>query len=148
MKLSTASGIISFAMKLEGESINFYKDAAQKYVEARDIFLSFGEENKRNKALLKRVYYEVISDALETGFSFEGLNTDDYPIEMGLINDTNYSDVLRRAMEMEDRIQRFYRAAAEKSQSLMADIPRAFERIAKKRNERKLKLKLLQEDHE
>jgi len=148
MKLSTASGIISFAIKLEGESVNFYKDAAQKYVEARDIFLSFGEENKRNKALLKRVYYEVISDALETGFSFEGLNTDDYPIEMGLINDTNYSDVLRRAMEMEDRIQRFYRAAAEKSQSLMADIPRAFERIAKKRNERKLKLKLLQEDHE
>jgi len=147
MKLNTASETINFAVKLENDSAKFYEDAAQKYVKTRKAFLSFAEENKRNRTLVERTYYEVISDALEAGFSFEGLNADDYPIETGLTSDTSYSDVLRRAIGIEDRIQRFYLDAAEKSKSLMADVPRAFERVAKRRNERKLKLRsLLKED--
>lgn len=41
------------------------------------------------------------------------------------------------AIEMEGKIQRFYLDAAEVSMSLMADIARAFERIAKERDKRK-----------
>jgi len=143
MELNTASETINFAVKLENDSAKFYENVAQRYAEGREVFRSFAVENKRNRTLVGRAYYEVISDALEACFSFEGLNTDDYLIETELIEDTSYSDMLRMAIEIEDRIQRFYLDAAERSKSLMADVPRAFERVAKKRSERKLKLRSL-----
>jgi len=143
MKLNTASEIINFAVKLEDNSAKFYENLAQRYEEGREIFLLFAQENKKNKTLVKRTYYEVISDALEAGFSFKSLNTDDYLLETGLIEDKGYFDILRMAIEIEERIQKFYLVTAEQSKSLMADIPRAFERIARKRNERKLKLRSL-----
>jgi len=146
VELQTASAVISFAKNLENDSAAFYVNAAQTYPEAAEVFLPFSEENKRNRILVERTYYEVISDALEAGFSFEGLNTDDYSIKGESIGGESYSDMLNRAIEMEGKVQEFYLAAAEKSRSLMADIPRVFERVARKRDQRKLKLSLLLEE--
>ena len=146
MELQTASAVISFAKNLESDSAAFYVNAAQTYPQAAEAFLLLSEENKRNRILVERTYYEVISDALEAGFSFEGLNSDDYPIKPESIPDESYSDVLKRAMGIEGDIQEFYLAAAEKSRSLMADIPRVFERVARKRDQRKLKLSSLLEE--
>jgi rubrerythrin len=143
MELTTASAIISFAVKLEDDSAKFYEIVADRYGEGRETFRSLAAENKKNRILVERAYYEVISDALEAGFSFEGLNADDYLVKAELVGDTSYSNMLLMAVEMEDIIQRFYLDAAERSQSLLADVPRAFERVAKKRNERKLKLRSL-----
>ena len=44
---------------------------------------------------------------------------------------------------MEEKIQKFYLDSAEVSKSLMADIPRIFERIAEKRDKRKNSLNVL-----
>lgn len=41
---------------------------------------------------------------------------------------------------MEEKIQKYYLDSAEESKSLMADIPRVFERIAKKRDKRMMQL--------
>jgi hypothetical protein len=41
---------------------------------------------------------------------------------------------------MEDRACDFYLEVAERSESLLATIPRAFRRVAKKRNKRKARL--------
>ena len=41
---------------------------------------------------------------------------------------------------MEEKIQKFYLGSAKMSKSLLADIPRAFERIAKGRDKRKIQL--------
>jgi hypothetical protein len=41
---------------------------------------------------------------------------------------------------MEDRIISFYENASKQSQGLLADVPRAFKAVQKKRVERKLKL--------
>ena len=54
--------------------------------------------------------------------------------------------VLRKALDIEERIGKFYSDAAEKSKGLLADVPRAFERIARKRQERKEKLQSLSSD--
>lgn len=43
---------------------------------------------------------------------------------------------------MGEKIQKFYLDSAEVSKSLMADIPRVFERIAEKREKRKIELGL------
>ena len=47
------------------------------------------------------------------------------------------------AIEVEEKIIKFYSDAAEQSKPLMADIPRVFTRIAEKRNARVTKLRSL-----
>ena len=143
MELTTASAVISFAMELEDRSVKFYEELARRYKENKEIFSSFVKENRKNKVLIKRTYYETISDALETCFSIEHPNIDDYLIEIELAGDENYPDALRKALDMEQKIQKFYLDVAKKSKSLLADVSRVFERIARKRNERRLKLKSL-----
>lgn len=143
MQLQTASQVINFAVELEDKSVEFYEDLAEKFKQYKEVFLSFVKENKKNKLLVQRVYNEVVSDALETGFSFEDLGVDDYLIEIDLAEDVSLPDVLKKALDIEAKIERFYLNATKKSKSFLADVPRVFEKIGKKRDERKEKLKSL-----
>ena len=143
MKLNTASAVISFAKELEENSIKYYEKLIQKFPQSKETFLSFIKENKRNIISVQRVYQEVITDAIEGCFSFEGLDTNDYKFNTDLPTKTNYTEALKNAIEVEEKIQKFYLDTAEMSKSLMADIPRVFERIAKKRDKRKISLKVL-----
>lgn len=143
MKLNTASAVISFAKELEENSIKYYENLIQKFPQDNETFLSFIKKNKKNIVLVQRVYYEVITDAIEGCFAFEGLNTDNYSFSIELPKDASYSDVLEKARKIEEKIQKYYSDSSEVSKSLMADIPRVFERVAKKRDKRKIELKSL-----
>ena len=143
MKLHTTSEVISFTKKLEEQSATFYKELSQRYVKNEDIFLSFVKENKKNIIQVERAYYGVISDALEGCFAFN-VDTDKYPFTTELSEKADYSEALERAIDIEENIVKFYLDAAEQAKSLMADVPRAFKIIAKKReNNRKIALKSL-----
>lgn len=133
MALNTASEVVSFARKLEEESAQFYEQLAKQDKEAEEIWLSFAIENKRNIAQIERAYYGVISDAIEGCFAFN-INADEYRVNIELPK--NPSDAFKRAIELEQRLTRFYQTAAEQSKSLMADVPRAFQAIAQKRENR------------
>ena len=143
MKLNTASVVISFAKELEENSIKYYENLIQKYPQDKETFLAFIKENKKNVVLVQRVYYEVITDAIEGCFAFEGLNTDNYSFSIELPKDASYSDVLEKARKIEEKIQKYYSDSSKVSKSLMADIPRVFEGVAKKRDKRKIELKSL-----
>jgi len=143
MKLNTTSAVISFAKELEENSIKYYENLIQKYTQDKETFLTFIKENKKNVVLVQRVYYEVITDAIEGCFSFEDLDTDNYVFNQKLPAGASYSDVLENAIKIEEKIQKYYLDSAEISKSLMADIPRVFERIAKKRGKRKIQIRLL-----
>ena len=140
MKLNTASAVISFAKELEENSIKYYENFIQKYPKDKEIFLSFIKENKKNIVLVQRVYCEVITDAIEGCFSFEGLDTDNYIFSQKVSVDASYTKVLESIIKMEEQIQKFYLDSAEMSNSLLADFPRLFERIAQKRDNRKIQL--------
>ncbi len=142
MKLHTASETISFAKKLESESAKFYQDLSQRYPEDMDVFLSFVKENGKNVLQIERAYYGVITDAIEGCFAFD-MNPDEYMFKIGLAEKASYSEALDKAVEIEEKMVRFYSDAAEQSKSLMADIPRNFVIVAKKRNNRIPKLKSL-----
>ena len=142
MTLNTCSGVISFAKGLENESAKFYQGLSEKYAKDEDVFLSFVKENGKNIVQMERAYYEVISDALESGFAFN-INPDEYTFRTELIEKTSYGDTLDQVIEMEETMIRFYSDAAEQSRSLMADVPRAFTLIAKKRRNRSPKLRSL-----
>ncbi len=142
MKLHTASEVISLAKSLENESVKFYQDLSQKYAKDKEVFLSFAKENGKNVVQIERAYYGVITDAIEGCYAFN-IESDEYTFETVLTENASYSDALDRAVEMEEKIVKFYSDAAEQSESLMADVPRAFMMVAKKRGNRVAKLRSL-----
>jgi len=142
MILHTCSEVISFARQLENESAGFYETLSQKYPKDGETFLSFAKENKKNIVQIERSYYGVISDAIEGCFAFD-TNPDEYTFETELAENADYSDALSRAVDIEEKIVRFYTDSAEQSKSLMADVPRSFTIVARKRGNRISKLRSL-----
>jgi len=139
MVLHTASEVISLSRKLENDSAGFYENLAQRYNEAAEAFLSFARDNRKNISQIERAYYGVISDAIEGAFAFN-IDADDYSLNTVIKDGANYSDVLEQALETEKTIIKFYSDAAEQSKSLMADVPRSFTMVARKRESRILQL--------
>jgi len=84
----------------------------------------------------------VITDAIEGCFAFD-LNPEDYQVKTAPSKDASYSNALKEALAIEEIILQFYHVAAEQSKHLMADVPRNFTLVAKKRSERVPKLKAL-----
>ncbi|MBA7531202.1 hypothetical protein ES705_23413 [subsurface metagenome] len=142
MEINTASATISFARKLEEDSTKFYENLSQKYPKGEDVFLAFAKENRKNVVQIERAYYGVITDALEGCFAFN-LNPDEYTLKTELAEAASFSEALNQAIKIEERIIKFYSDAAEQSKSLMADVPRAFTLVARKRESRGAKLRSL-----
>ncbi len=142
MILHTASEGITLARKLENDSAKFYEELAQRYTKDAETLLSFAKDNKKNITQIERAYYGVITDALEGCFAFN-IDADKYTFSIAIPGGANYADSLSQAMEIEEKIIKFYSDAAEQSESLMADVPRAFVMVAKKRENRRPKLKSL-----
>lgn len=142
MEINTASAAISFAKKLEEDCVKFYEDLSQKHPKGRDVFLCFAKENRKNIVQIERAYYGVITDAIEGCFAFK-IRPDEYTLKTGLVEKASYSEVLDKAVEIEEKVIKFYSDAAEQSKSLMADVPRAFTLIARKREGRESKLRSL-----
>ncbi|MDD5288530.1 MAG: hypothetical protein PHY28_05405 [Dehalococcoidales bacterium] len=142
MIIHTASEGITLAKKLENDSAAFYESVAQKYPKDAETFLAIAKENKKNIIQTERVYFGVISDAIEGSYAFN-LEADDYTLGINIKANAGYADILKQAIMIEEKIIKFYTDAAVQSKSLMADIPRAFEIIARKRGIRLEKLKSL-----
>ena len=136
MKLNTMAGVMSFVSKIENDSASFYKTYAKKYPELESIFLSWNKENNKFEKNVKRTYFGVITDTLESNYAFQGLDTDDYDVDMKLPVDVDASEAIKKACEIEETLKNFYLKAAQLSEGHLADIPRLFRKIAKKREER------------
>jgi len=142
MEINTASAAISFARKLEEDSAKFYEDLSQRYPKGKDVLLTFAKENKKNVVQIERAYYGVITDAIEGCFAFN-LNPGEYTLKTELAEEASFSEALDKAVEIEEKMIKFYSDAAEQSKSLMADVPRAFTLTARKREGRESKLRSL-----
>jgi rubrerythrin len=144
MGISTCSGAISLSRELENGSAKFYEELSKKFEKDKDLFLAFAKENAKYVTQIERTYYGVITDAIEGCFAFD-LNPEDYQVKAAPSKDASYSNALKEALAMEEMILKFYHVAAEQSKHLMADVPRSFTLVAKKRVERVPKLKALLE---
>ena len=145
MKLHTASETVSFVKELEEKSAKFYEDLAQRYSKDEDVFLSYANENNKYFTQIQRAYYSVITDAIEGGYAFD-LEADDHTLDTELPEEASYSAAVDKAVEIEEKMIRIYTVAAEQSMSLMADVPRNFKIVAKKRRSRIPKLRSLIEE--
>ena len=144
MKLQTTAEVISFVERLENESAAFYESLSARYARDEDVLRSFARENRKYVTQFRRAYYSVISDAIEGCFAF-AINPDEYSFDAGLSDEASYAEALGKALEMEEKMIRFYSDAAEQSRPLMADVPQAFALIARKRQGRRQQLRSLLE---
>ena len=142
MILRTASETISFAKDMEEKACRFYTELSKIFSDYEDVFASFINENKRYVTDIQRAYYSVITDAMEGGFAFE-LNMDQYHFDAELPKNIHQAEAISKALLMEEKIIGFYNDASLQSSSLMADVPRTFKIVAKKRKSRLEKLKKL-----
>jgi rubrerythrin len=142
MQLNTSASVISFAKQLEADSAAFYKKMAERYPKAEEIFLTFSKENSNYATMIQRAYYGVITDAIEGCFAFS-VETDKYKFEKEPAKELGFADTLNQAIDMEQKLISFYTDAAEQSKAFMADVPRTFLIVAKKRKGREDRLRTL-----
>jgi len=132
----TAASIIHFAEALEDQTAALYEELAGQFAPHKDKFLGFARESKKNKVLIVRTYQETISDALEACYSFEGLTLDKYAVAGLSVKGHKLADAASVAIKLEETAIRFYGEVAVQCQSLLATIPRAFQRVAESRKKR------------
>ena len=124
-----------FIEEFEEQSAKFYEELSHGNTDHSGLFLSCAGENRKFVKIITRTYYSVISDALEGGYAFD-LDTDSYTFDSTIRKEMSDDAALTQAVELENNIVSFYTDAANQSKSLMADLPRQFELIVKKRHKR------------
>jgi hypothetical protein len=139
----TASAIVRFSTDLEVRSASFYRELGERYPEHAQAFAGWAEDCVKSGAQVTRTYQETVTDALETGFSFAGLNLAAYEVGPDLPPEIGLGRALAEAIALEEHAIAFYQDVAERSDSLLATIPRAFRRAARTRRRRLEELEAL-----
>jgi rubrerythrin len=142
---TTTSGVVSFAERLEERSAMFYERLSKQFPAHADLFQSFTREDKLNKVLVRRTYQETVTDALETGYSFEGVNLKD-AVPDGVWKDSvDLAGAVNTSLVLEQAAVRFYGNIADRSQGLLSTMYTAFRKIEGVRKNRLAKLESLRE---
>jgi len=138
MKLNTAAAVISHMANLEQASAEFYEQWAPRLPRGADRLRALAKENRKNGGRIRQAYYDSVTDALETAFSFTGITAD---IEFPAPGPTTPpAEVLREALRLESEIQAFYESAAASSRLLLADVSRVMARLAHRRGARRAEI--------
>ncbi len=142
MNLRTASETLSFLRELEEKAAAFYEDLAKRFPEKEADFLAFAKESRKYNKQIQMAYQSVITDAIEGCYAFN-LESDDYDFDTDLPESAGLAEAAARALAIEDKIVACYTLGAEQSGSLLADVPRNFKIVLRKRNNRLETLKSL-----
>jgi rubrerythrin len=134
MECTTAASVITYVSKIELDSAKLYEQWGKLHEKLRDFFEAFAKGNRKHEQRVKRAYYSVVSDALETGFCFKDLTADIVMPEFS--KGASVSEVLNLAVRLEKEIQNFYVKAANSSRALLPDVPRQMDKVSQERNKR------------
>jgi len=132
MELRNFGSIMGFAAELEASDKAFYEAAAANPVCAqyKDLLEALaGEEKKNEKNMLRARREHVTEMVLEPITDF---NSEPYESDRELTTDMDLEQIVARALELEEKAQRFYRQAAEKTKGL-AEISRVLAKTGQKR---------------
>ena len=139
----TAAAIISYSTDLEARSQAFYESLAERFAGQQAAFAGFAKDCAKSSTTVVRTYQETITDALEAGFSFEGIVLSSYAADVDLPEGIDLEQAVSKAVALEKKAIAFYQDVAEASESLLATIPRAFKRVARTRRRRVDKLRAM-----
>lgn len=135
MALSTAAAVISYISRIENETAEFYETVCRTHSDLRSMVEAFSNENRKFETRVKRAYYSVVSDALETGFSFQGVSED--VVVPRIDPSAGPADILKMSHDLETRIQELYESASASSKVLLPDVSRAMAQVVRSREKRR-----------
>lgn len=129
----TASAVMRFLDELEAQAEAFYQALAARFAAQSATFSRCAAACAKNRVQVARTYQETISDALEAGYAFEGLELDPYAGSPDAQALGGLDETLLAALALEERAARCYEDVADRAESLLATIPRALRRAAEVR---------------
>ena len=141
MGANTLSQIINHAASLEDKLEKFYDLIANSFYSDKDSLLALSKENKKEKISIRKIYSEIVSDALEIGFSFGDINIDEFSLDNFLKKEGSLKDTVSNAIDCEGIVKNFYLLSAKGCKNFFQNIARVFERAAEKKDIRIQKLK-------
>jgi len=136
--LRTASSLVGFYSSMEEALARFYEELARReeFSGHREALLALSGESLRHRDMVQRAYREGVTDAYEVGYMRGTLDEGDYTLDTELKENMTGSDLVRRAVELEETSRRFCLDAARSSGELLADLPHTFERVARRKGRR------------
>ncbi len=139
--------IIDFAIKIEEEEYNFYKEWSVKVKpELKPLFEKLAQEEVKHKEKLIEVKSGELRQFVESG-SKEVLDMkiSDYLVDVEVKSDMSYQDALILAMKREKMAFKLYEDFANKSTD--ESIKNFFIALAQEEARHKLKLEMLYDDY-
>ncbi len=135
MKLCTASETLSFIRELEEKEAAFFEEMARRFPQKEKDLLNLANENRKFNKQIQMAYQSVITDAIEGCYAFN-LETEDFAFQGSLAAGQSMSDAVGQALAMEEKLLACYDKGVQQSESLLADVPRNFKIVARKRRAR------------
>ena len=141
MALSTFGAIMGFAAEMIQQTETIYKTIIQ---EAKDPALKealqalLGEEGK-NHSLMEKTRRENVTEIILEPVA--GLHQGDYEIEMKVMDQPQDVDLLKMALTLEEREQRFFSDVSDKVP--FPEVVRIFQKVAQKKEKSLAKLRAL-----
>jgi rubrerythrin len=142
MELGTVGAVLTYAIRLEGHSIDFYEQAASTTGDAptREVFLSLAEAKKKRMKVVERSRREFVNEMLLE--PIEGLEGSDSLLEKLPLPDLDRRSLLKLARELEEGSQRQYSAVTAKI-SHLPQLARVFRKLGEGNGDHKSRLESL-----
>lgn len=128
MELVTVGAVLTYAIRLERHSGDFYEQAASltEGLPTGEVFLSLADARKKRQKVVERSRREFVNEMLLE--PIEGLEGSEGLLEIGHSLGQDPSGALQLAKELEEGSQRQYRDAAEKI-SHLPQLARVFRKL-------------------
>ena len=128
MELVTVGAVLTYAIRLEGHSGDFYEEAASltRGLRVREAFLSLAEAKRKRKKVVERSRREFVNEMLLE--PIEGLEGSDALLETELSAGLDSRAILQLATELEESSQKQYLDAAAKI-SHLPQLARVFRKL-------------------
>lgn len=142
MALSTFGAIMGFATEMVQQSETLYKMMVQKAKDPnlREAFQALLEEEGKNLSLTEQTRRENVTEIILEPVA--GLQQGDYEVEMKGMNQAQDEDLLKMALILEEREQRFFNGVSDKLP--FPEVARIFRKMAQKKEKSIAKLRAFQ----
>jgi rubrerythrin len=145
MELGTVGAVLTYAIRLEGHSVDFYEQAASATGDAptREVFLSWAEAKRKRKKVVERSRREFVNEMLLE--PIEGLEGSDSLLETVPLPAPDPRALLQLAKELEEGSQRQYSAVTAEI-SHLPQLARVFRKLGEGNSDHKSRLESLNDD--
>jgi rubrerythrin len=133
MKLGTFGAIISFALELERQALEYYESLKGSVVSQPSSQILTGSQKRLRR--LRRIRQELVTEMILEPIS--GVDSDDYVLSISEGSDE--AERLNQAIRLEENMNRFYSTSAYLIP--MKEVERAFLRLAQENESRLVSFK-------